>query len=92
MKNLTKEQINLCDKIATRAIDLGIYPKERRITAFMDMNNMAKNFDMDLDGLLNADEFDFLHDIIGIGNAINRCKGDFSNDPLFVPRYAKEAE
>ena len=38
----------------------------------------------------DADDFDFVHDVVGIYKAINRIAHpvDFSNDPLFTPRFA----
>jgi hypothetical protein len=41
---------------------------------------------LDLDGLLNASEFNLLHDLLGIHKHINQEDG--SLDGLFVPRYA----
>ena len=89
MKNLTREEINLCDKIVTRAQSLGLY-EDNRVTAFLDVQNAAKHFNMRLEDWLNADAFDFIHDIVGIYKAINRVvyPVDFSNDPWFLPRFA----
>lgn len=89
MKKLTREEINLCDKIATRAQSFGLY-EGNRITAFLDVQNAAMYFNMRLEEWLNADDFNFLHDIIGIYKAINRVAHpvDFSNDSWFVPRFA----
>ena len=39
-----------------------------------------------LDELLHADDFNFLHDVFGIMNNINRQTGKLENN--FLPRYA----
>ena len=89
MKKLSREEINLCDKIVTRAQSLGLY-EDNRVTAFLDVQNAAKYFNMRLEEWLNAESFDFIHDIVGIYKAIDRSKypADFSNDPWFLPRFA----
>lgn len=91
MKNLTKEQIELCDKIVTRAQGFGLY-ENNRATAFLDIYNAACHFDMRLEDWLYADKFSFMHDVVGISKAINRIANpvDFSNDPYFLPRFAKQ--
>jgi hypothetical protein len=45
------------------------------------------NFKLDLDGLLNADNFNFFHDVVGIHNNLNRQTGKIEN--CFVPRFSK---
>ena len=89
MKKLTRAEIDLCDKIVTRAQSFGLY-EDNRVTAFMDVQNAAKYFNMRLEDWLNADDFNFVHDIVGIYKAINRVvyPVDFSNDPWFLPRFA----
>lgn len=39
-----------------------------------------------LDALLNADEFNFIHDICGIRENINRKNGEMNN--CFLPRFS----
>ena len=93
MRKLTKTDYELCDKIVTRAQNLGLY-EDNRITAYMDVQNAAKHFNMKLEDWLNAEDFDFVHDIVGIYKAINRVAYpvDFSNDPWFLPRFAGKEE
>ena len=93
MKKLTKTDYEFIDKIVDRAQNLGLY-EDNRITAHMDVTNAAKYFNMRLKDWLNADEFDFVHDIVGIYKAINREKypADFSNDPYFLPRFASKED
>ena len=93
MKKLSREEINLCDKIVARAQSLGLY-EDNRVTAYLDVQNAAKYFNMRLEEWLEAENFDFVHDIVGIYKAINRVKYpvDFSNDPWFLPRFAGKEE
>lgn len=95
MRKLTREDYNICDKITTRVMEMGLYPSNYRVTAMMDIQNAAKYFNMRLQEWLEAEKFDFAHDVLGIARAINRVAYpvDFSNDPLFLPRFAgKEME
>ena len=94
MKKLTRKDYEFCDKITTRAMEMDLYPSDHRITAMMDIQNAAKYFNMRLSEWLEAKDFDFAHDIIGIAGAINRVTHpvDFSNDPLFLPRFAGKGD
>ena len=81
----TKEKMMMYVKIAERAENMGIYYGER-FTLLMDLENADNVFNLRLKDLLNADNFNFSHDIVGIANNINRKNPtDFG---LFVPRYA----
>ena len=81
----TKEKFMMYVKLAQRAEGMGIYTGER-FTLLMDIENADKVFNLRLEDLLNADDFDFVHDIIGIVNNIDRRNPTDFN--LFVPRYA----
>lgn len=72
-------------KIAQRAEGMGIYNGER-INLLMDIENADKAFNLKLDELLNADDGNFVHDVIGIVNNIDRRNPTDFN--FFVPRYA----
>ena len=92
MKTLTKTDYELVDKIVDRAMSIGLY-RDNRITAHMDVVYATKHFNMKLEEWLNADDCDFIHDIIGIYKAIDRTYPvDFSNDPWFLPRFAGKEE
>jgi hypothetical protein len=82
-----KEKFMKYVKIAQRAEGMDLYTGER-ITFLMDIENADKVFDLNLEGLLGADDLNFAHDIIGIVNNINRNNPTDFN--LFVPRYAKK--
>lgn len=84
MKN--KERFMMYVKIAQRAEGMDLY-KGERLTFLMDMENADNVFDLRLEDLLNTDDLNFAHDIVGIVNNINRRKPtDFG---LFVPRFSK---
>lgn len=93
MKTLTRTDYELIDKIVDRAQNLGLY-EDNRVTAHMDVVNATKHFNMRLEEWLEAEDYDFLHDIIGIYKAINRANypADFSDDPWFLPRFAGKEE
>lgn len=79
-----KERFMTYVKIAQRAEGMDLYNGER-FTFLMDIENADNAFNLRLEELLNADDFNFAHDIIGIVNNINRNTKDFG---LFVPRFA----
>ena len=86
MKKLTKADYDLCYKIVERAMELGLY-KDNRVTAHMDITNAAKYWDMRVEEWLKADDFNFVHDVVGIyENIIREYPVRFEN--YFVPRFA----
>ena len=80
-----KEKFMMYVKIAERAEKMNIY-KGERITLLMDIENADKAFNLRLEELLNADDGNFTHDVIGIMMNIDRSNPTDFN--LFVPRYA----
>jgi hypothetical protein len=81
----TKEKFMMYVKLAERAEQMGIYNGER-FSLLMDIENADKAFNLRLEELLNADNFNFAHDIVGIVNNIDRRNPTDFN--LFVPRFA----
>lgn len=61
-----------------------------RLSLLMDIESAHKHFGLDLEGLLNADNFNFNHDITGIINNIDRSTYPATNFNCFVPRYARK--
>lgn len=57
-----------------------------RMSLIMDLECVNEEFNLRLEDLLNADDFNFAHDIIGIQNNLNREERKMGN--LFVPRFA----
>ncbi|MBO5825763.1 MAG: hypothetical protein J6R03_03985 [Treponema sp.] len=82
----TKEKFMMYVKIAQRAEGMGIYNGER-FTLLMDLENADNVFNLRLEELLNADDGNFAHDVVGIVNHIDRRNPTDFN--LFVPRFAK---
>lgn len=72
-------------KIVKRAEKLGIGQGDY-LTQLMDIKNAHRIFALDLDGLLNANDFNFTHDYTGIQCYTNRRTGEITN--CFVPRFA----
>lgn len=81
----SKERFMMYVEIAKRAEEMQIY-KGERFTLLMDLEHADNAFNLRLEDLLNADNFNFAHDVVGIVNNINRETKDFG---LFVPRYAE---
>ena len=79
----TKEEYETISKIVNRSTN---YIIADRLSLMMDIECAHNQYPLDLNGLLNANESDFFHDIIGIRNNINRKNGKIEN--CFVPRYA----
>lgn len=83
------ERMNTIQRICTRAEKMGIR-KGSRTTAVMDVDFATDTFKMRLTDWLNADDFNFAHDFIGIQNHINRLVPCFDN--TFLPRFAGRVE
>ena len=81
-----KERFMMYVKIAERAEKMGIYEGER-ITLLMDIENADNIFNMRLEDWLNADNFNFAHDVVGIVNNIDRSKHP-AEIHRFLPRFA----
>lgn len=80
-----KERFEKIIKIIEKAEAMGIGQGDR-ITRILDIENADKQFNLDLDDWLNADNLDFAHDFIGIQNHMNRETG--LCEDFFVPRFA----
>lgn len=81
-----KENLLLIAKIVERADEKGLLLFDR-LSLIMDLECTMKQYDLRLDDLLNADDFNFSHDICGIQNNLNRETKKMEN--LFVPRFAR---
>lgn len=83
-----KERFMMYVKIAQRAEGMDLYNGER-MTFLMDLESADGVFNLRLEELLNADDFNFAHDIVGIVNNINRSEFPSKDFGLFVPRFSK---
>lgn len=84
----TKEKFMTYVKIAQRAEEMGIY-NGNRMSLLMDLESADEMFNLRLDDFLNADNFNFAHDVVGIVNNINRNEFPAKDFGLFVPRFAQ---
>ena len=82
---IDKEKLELTMKIVNRVEKLGLMQTDR-ITALLDLEKATEHFNLRLEDMLNADNFNFAHDFVQIQNDIDRATGKFSN--RFVPRFA----
>ena len=87
-KDDVRERLQKYVQIAERAEKSGIYNGDRQ-SLIMDLESADKKFMLRLDELLNADDFNFAHDIIGIVNHIDRSTYPAQNFNCFVPRFAQ---
>lgn len=79
-----KENFLKIAKIAERADEKGLLMFDR-MSLIMDLEVATEKFNLRLDEFLNADNFNFSHDIYGIQNNINRQTKEFEN--CFLPRF-----
>lgn len=85
VQELTQE-LDAMEKICKRAQALGIAQGEQ-MTQMMDLQHAHEQFALRLNEFLDAPDFDFEHDFIGIQNNIDRKHGGKIGN-CFVPRYA----
>lgn len=81
-----REKFNMYVKIAQRAEGMG-YNGERH-TLLMDIESADKVFNLRLEDWLKADDFNFMHDIYGIVNNIDRSKFPATEFHRFLPRFS----
>ncbi len=86
-KNKDKERTFLYFKIIERAEKEGLY-NGQKLNLMMDIESADKKFNLRLNEWLNADKFNFAHDLFGIMNNIVRNEFPSSNFGSFVPRFA----
>jgi len=80
-----KESFDLIVAIAKRAEKMGLMMFDR-MSLIMDLKLAVEEFELRLVEFLNADDFNFTHDITGIQNNLNRQTKEMEN--FFVPRFA----
>ncbi len=81
---MKKNDYIIIDMIVDRARSLGI--QRSKLNLMMDISATQENCPMKLQEWFNADDFDFLHDVVGIVNNLNRKT--FKLENCFLPRYA----
>jgi len=80
----TSAEREIVTKIVDRAVNLGIY--DTRIDADMDISAVHATCPLRLADLLDADRFNFIHDLGGIKRHLNRKTGKLGG--FFLPRFA----
>ena len=82
----TAEDARVLAVIVDRARgDAGI--RRKYIDLMLDLQVAHSTCALDLAGLVNAKDGDFLHDVWGIINNLNRDTGELEN--CFIPRFAR---
>lgn len=85
METLKRTDYEAISRIAKRAVSL--FPGADKLTIEMDLEAAHKSVGIDFDKLENFDDFNFMHDIVGIDKNINRNSGELGN--CFLPRSAR---
>ena len=88
---MNKEKYMKYVAIAERAENEGLY-KGERISLLMDIESADGVFNLRLDDWLNADKFNFAHDLWGIMDNIVRDNFPATDFGFFVPRFAGNCE
>jgi len=79
------EDMRVIGVIVDRAQESGI--ERDRLDLLMDLQVVHNTCPLDLAGLVNAKNTDFLHDVYGIINNLNRETGQLEN--CFLPRFSR---
>lgn len=82
---MEKEKFELMGAIAERAEKMNLLMFDR-MSLVMDLEVATEEFSLRLDEFLNADNFNFSHDVVGIQQHIDRENRKMIN--VFVPRFA----
>ena len=82
----SKERHAMYVKICERAESLGF--EMERLTLLMDIESADYVFNLRLEELLAADDYNFAHDIAGIVKHIDRSEFPAKDFNFFIPRYA----
>ena len=86
-----EDRKKLYKAIYERTVREGLYTGNC-LTLLMDIEGADKKFHLRLEDWLNADAFDFAHDLIGIVNNIERNSFPATNFGFFLPRFAENTE
>lgn len=81
---MTKEELKTMFSIAKRAEDKGLLYFDRSALV-KDLQIVNKTLDLKLKELLDSDNNDFTHDILGIQKNVDRKGKHFNNE--FLPRF-----
>lgn len=82
---MTREAFELIDQVIDRAEAMGL-KLDTRLNSSMDVKFAYKEFNIDLQAWLDADDLNFEHDYVGIYQNIDRTTKTFG---YFVPRFVR---
>lgn len=93
--DVTEQDLDLIDKLVSRAVLMGlargpVMPEHwyKRDTMLLDLVAVnANGCPMDFAAMLEADDFNFTHDVAGIARHMDRDTGKLKD--CFCPRFAK---
>ena len=78
----------LIERIVDRAEQLNVLKMDRTVAcAFMVL--AYKHYDLDMQAMLDGNDFDFLHDFLQMPQHFNKDTGTF--DDRFLPRFSKRS-
>lgn len=83
---MTKDEKLLIMRAAERAEEMDLLLFDR-MSLIMDIEVVHAEIGLKLNELLNADDLNFAHDIVGIQQNVDRVNKKLTN--LFLPRYAR---
>lgn len=80
------EEFALITEIVERAKEKDLLASDK-LSLTMDLDCVSEKYNLDLQALLKADDFNFAHDVVGIQNHLNRRTRELED--FFLPRYAR---
>lgn len=83
------EQLQNLHQLESRGVTYRT-PFGSRVDRMMDLEAVDQELDMDWQALLDAKDGDFLHDVVGIHNHMDRSTALLAD--CFLPRYARAQE
>ena len=79
--------------IMCRATAMGLMTPDEDVDRMMDIESADRKFNLRLNEWMEADDFNFMHDFVGIVRNIDRSKGFPGKDfGFFLPRFAGKKE
>lgn len=82
------DEYQLMQSIAERASAKNLMQSDQ-VSLIMDLSVAHESYNLRLNELLNADNFNFSHDIVGIQQNIDRVNSKMLG--RFIPRYASHS-
>lgn len=87
---VSEEDVKLISKIVKRAVKMMPMFKRHRLDLTMDLTAAHLSCPLRLQDLLDADNFNFAHDVAGINQHLSRETGMLSDQ--FLPRFARKGK